>query len=175
MPTGGLLCAETSDYGPPASTLAIPVRIIPSGRRPHRCAQPSRQEWRAPYRTIERSVVVSDAGSDAGITVRRSTRCPCKNKGRTRPGSRKPPCCSPWLSDKPTASPTIVRLTQGHDSELNHFGRGGPALATSDVLTTSAKTAIVRFVQAAWFVRQPPPNSRPNGANWKPRRRLRLT
>jgi hypothetical protein len=61
-----------------------------------------------------------------------------------------------WLSDKPTWSATFVRLAQHHDSGVNHFGRGGPALAAWAVFTRSAKTAIVRFVQPVWFVRQPP-------------------
>src|ERR1019366_2145463 len=50
----------------------------------------------------------------------------------------------------------FVGLPQGDGFGVNHLGREGPARADWAALTTSANSAIVRFVQAVWFVRQPP-------------------
>ncbi len=49
----------------------------------------------------------------------------------------------------------FVGLPQGDGFGVNHLGREGPARADWAALTRSAKAAIVKFVQAVWFVRQP--------------------
>src|ERR1039458_9693243 len=49
----------------------------------------------------------------------------------------------------------FVGLPQGDGFGVNHLAREGPARAAWAALTRSAKTAIVKFVQAVWFVRQP--------------------
>ena len=49
----------------------------------------------------------------------------------------------------------LVRLRQGDDSGVSLFSRRGPAMAACGALMRSAKTALIKFVQAVWFVRQP--------------------
>jgi hypothetical protein len=51
--------------------------------------------------------------------VQRNTR------GRASPADR----LVAWLSDKATPSSTFVRLASSRDFGMNHFDRGGPALA----------------------------------------------
>ena len=65
--------------------------------------------------------------------------------------------CLAWrLSQNQRRGRLFVGLPQGDGFELNHLVREGPARAAWASLTRSAKTAIVKFVQAVWFVRQPP-------------------
>ena len=64
-------------------------------------------------------------------------------------------CAGSAVTPKRRGEPLFVGLPQGDGFGLNHLVREGPARAAWAALTRSAKTAIVKFVQAVWFVRQP--------------------